>query len=53
MYLCAGLLECIGQQHRLGIHPLLELMLLRTWLAPLRQGWRLYLKTILLIHFLN
>lgn len=53
MYLCAGLPECTGQQHRLGIRPLLELMLLRTQLAPPRRGWCLYLKTILLIHFLN
>ena len=52
-YSRAGLAECIGQQHRLGILPLLELMLLRTRLAPLHQVWHLYLKTILLIHFLN
>lgn len=52
-FLCAGLAECIGQQYRLGILPLLELMLLRTRLAPLHQVWHLYLKTILLIHFLN
>lgn len=53
IYSYAFLPECIGWQHRLEIIPVLQQMLFRTRLAALHQAWPLYIKRMLLIHFLN
>lgn len=53
MYSYAFLPECIGWQHSLETVPLLPQMPFRTRLAPLHQAWPLYIKRMLLIHFLN